>query len=193
MRRFLGLAILIFSFNACASPEESPASSPRIIKPGDIILFRVVEWSEDLGPSSETVKEAKLEVGLDGKVLVPLAGTFVLRGKTLAEATAIVESPIMATNPRRSAHLAFPPGSTASGKTVEVSGAIAFPAQIPWHRGLTLGMALEACGGVLPEAHDKKISVVRSGKVLYVNGRDPEGKTFVLQSGDKLFVSVSIW
>lgn len=158
------------------------------IQPGEELLFKQVTSDGDW--QTRVLIEGRVAVGADGEVELPNVGKIPVQGKTVREITHEFAGRFCPPGLDVSFHLALVPRVGSDTGTVDVSGGVAFPMKIKWYPGMNLQAAVELCGGLMPDAHAKKIHLVRASALSQVNFRSDAGKAEKVDPGDAIFVPV---
>ena len=184
-RKFV-LAIL----STLAIISQSAFAQDALLRSGDIIELRLG------GVPPEEVQQVSGQYTIDGDgyVNLPHIGKIRADQATQSELQRSIESAYRSqqiyTNP--SVTLTIP--NTA--RFVNTGGEVKAPQRVPFTADLTLLGAISASGGFSEFADQKKVRLLRDGKVTIVNVRDvrkdPE-KDIRLKPGDRVEVPQSFW
>ncbi|RYD84898.1 MAG: hypothetical protein EOP84_04185 [Verrucomicrobiaceae bacterium] len=128
-------------------------------------------------------------VGDDGNVSIPYVGAVRASGLTSSQLSRAIERKLVAdkifTQPTVMLMLA------AQSRFVTVGGGVRAPQAVPWSADLTLSSAIKRAGGIGDFGNDKKVKVIREGKVgvfnLRISGKDPSQNPKLLP-GDEVEV-----
>lgn len=179
MMRFFALALL-------AAFALAPAAfGQAALRPND--TFEMALSGMPVDYSAEF--RAQYTVGDDGNIHVPYIGTIRAAGLTSSQLARAIERKLVAekifTKPTVMLMLA------AQSRFVTVGGGVRAPQAVPWSADLTLSSAIKRAGGIGDFGSDKKVKVVREGKVgvfnLRLSGKDPSQNPKLLP-GDEVEV-----
>ena len=184
-RKFV-LAVL----STLAIISQSAFAQDALLRSGDIVELRLG------GVPPEEVQQVSGQYTIDGDgyVNLPHIGKIRADQATQSELQRSIESAYRSqqiyTNP--SVTLTIP--NTA--RFVNTGGEVKAPQRVPFTADLTLLGAISASGGFSEFADQKKVRLLRDGKVTIVNVRDvrkdPE-KDIRLKPGDRIEVPQSFW
>lgn len=184
--RKFGLAVL----STLAIISQSAFAQDALLRSGDIVELRLG------GVPPEEVQQVSGQYTIDGDgyVNLPHIGKIRADQATQSELQRSIESAYRSqqiyTNP--SVTLTIP--NTA--RFVNTGGEVKAPQRVPFTADLTLLGAISASGGFSEFADQKKVRLLRDGKVTIVNVRDvrkdPE-KDIRLKPGDRIEVPQSFW
>jgi len=184
--RKFGLAVL----STLAIISQSAFAQDALLRSGDIVELRLG------GVPPEEVQQVSGQYTIDGDgyVNLPHIGKIRADQATQSELQRSIESAYRSqqiyTNP--SVTLTIP--NTA--RFVNTGGEVKAPQRVPFTADLTLLGAIRASGGFSEFADQKKVRLLRDGKVTIVNVRDvrkdPE-KDIRLKPGDRIEVPQSFW
>jgi polysaccharide export outer membrane protein len=184
-KNFLLAFVLVFVIH-----NQFVIAQDAVLRAGDIIELRIG------GVPSEEVQQVSgpYTIDGDGYVNLPHVGKIRADQTTQSELQRSIESAYRSqqiyTNP--SITLTIP--NTA--RFVNTGGEVKAPQRVPFTADLTLLGAISASGGFTDFADQKKVRLLRDGKVTIVNVRDvrkdPE-KDIRLKPGDRIEVPQSFW
>jgi polysaccharide export outer membrane protein len=184
-KNFLLAFVLVFVIHS-----QFVIAQDAVLRAGDIIELRIG------GVPSEEVQQVSgpYTIDGDGYVNLPHVGKIRADQTTQSELQRSIESAYRSqqiyTNP--SITLTIP--NTA--RFVNTGGEVKAPQRVPFTADLTLLGAISASGGFTDFADQKKVRLLRDGKVTIVNVRDvrkdPE-KDIRLKPGDRIEVPQSFW
>ena len=183
-------AFMVFLSPAFAEDAPAPASPPLdstnyILSPNDVIQLKVYR---------EADLETKVRIGKDGSASFPLIGNLIIGGKTVEEATRIIETSLnkdYLVNPQVSISVV-----EYSKRRFTVLGQVQRPGnyEIPNEEKVTLLQAIGMAGGYTRLAEPSRISVKRKlgGKevMFQLNARamakDSGAQPFEIQPEDTI-------
>lgn len=184
-KNFLLAFLLVFVIH-----NQLVIAQDAVLRAGDIIELRIG------GVPPEEVQQVSgpYTIDGDGYVNLPHIGKIRADQTTQSELQRSIESAYRSqqiyTNP--SITLTIP--NTA--RFVNTGGEVKAPQRVPFTADLTLLGAISASGGFTDFADQKKVRLLRDGKVTIVNVRDvrkdPE-KDIRLKPGDRIEVPQSFW
>jgi len=162
------------------APDSSndPVSVGGGVRPGDVI--RVWIWREQ-------AYSGDFPVGARGEVVLPLLGEVEVPGKSADQLTDSLQRAYRK-------YLNNPSIQVTVLRRVAVQGEVAKPGLYPADATITVSDLISLAGGVTGNGNQKKIQLVRQGRVL-VSGLGPGTvlETSPVQSGDEVYVPQKSW
>lgn len=160
------------------TPASHPPDVSAGVRPGDVI--RVWVWREQ-DYSGEFSVDAR------GKVVLPLLGEVTVPGKTAEQLSDTLREAYKQ-------YLNNPSIQVTVLRRVAVQGEVVKPGLYPADATITIADLISLAGGVTPNGNQKKIQLVREGRVV-VSGLGPGTvlQRSAVQSGDEVFVPQKSW
>ena len=184
-KNFLSAFLLVFVIH-----NQFVIAQDALLRAGDSIELRIG------GVPSEEVQQVSGPYTIDGDGYVNLPHI----GKIRADQTTQSELQRSIESAYRSQQIYTNPSITLTipnaARFVNTGGEVKAPQRVPFTADLTLLGAISASGGFTDFADQKKVRLLRDGKVTIVNVRDvrkdPE-KDIRLKPGDRIEVPQSFW
>ena len=163
--------------STAAAPSDPAEASPGV-RPGDIV--RVWVWREK-DYSGEFPVEAR------GSVVLPVLGEMTVSGHTAEQLTDTLREAYRK-------YLNNPSIEVTVLRRVAVQGEVMKPGLYPADATISIAELITLAGGVTPNGNQKKIELLRNGRVL-VSGLGPGAvlQRSPVQSGDAIFVPQKGW
>jgi protein involved in polysaccharide export with SLBB domain len=162
---------------AATTPSDPPEASPGV-RPGDVIRLWV--WREK-DYSGEFPVDAR------GSVVLPVLGEMTVSGHTAEQLADTLRGAYRK-------YLNNPSIEVTVLRRVAVQGEVVKPGLYPADATISIAELITLAGGVTPNGNQKKIELLRNGRVL-VSGLGPGAvlQRSPVQSGDAIFVPQKGW